>query len=520
MTPSEKQRLRDAYRNQAMRALTASPSTLREMCERWGTRPPTDFDELESEHQNERVTLSEWLPEHNASLVAFDEANDAKPVELLERTIEVPDEEVGRPGTLTAAGIIRAEPSYRLSPYIARGASSCPGIYDEHYRKPLVYKSQQSIRELLVAGAWDIEIPDDVNEDQREEVERAVREIWRALHNTTDGWEHYLEHAASCVHMGFAPFEVVWSDDDLPKRIAFREQSTVNSWLFDGDFRELAGARFLVGGDASTNYALPATGERLRDRRLIVVTLGGRGLNVEGVPPTRVVDALLCKKELILTIQAACAERFGAPILVAGFDEKVASALAGAGVMNNGEADRRDFFDQLADMMALDTPTFSVPAGLKAYYVNPAGTPPDFGDQLEYIDSQVMLAFSNQGALLGQQSVHGSYALAEVAADDFLSSAPYYARIVSRPINQLIRDILRLKYQLTLDAYPRLVWRRGGAADTSRWIADLVALESVRAQLPDVVLGAALEKLGLPADAYKQTEEPKLVEEPAEDVSE
>lgn len=499
------------------RVLDADPVTLRTLCARWGVEPPTDWsDHAAAERRVGLADVLDGLSVDNAeemiralgapvTLAEYDpSAFDLDDIDGLPETGEI-----GHPGTFISAGIIRAEPNARLTSYVARGRSSQTGVYDEHYRKPLVYKSQQSIRELLVSGVWDLHMPQDCPEEMREAVEQACTEVWSALRNTRDGWEHYVEHAASCVTMGFAPFEVVWGERSgrmLPTRLGFREQSTVHDWLFDNPARDLIGCRFLTGGDSAGSYALPARGERVTDHRLLVVTLGGRGLNVEGVPPTRTVDVLLKKKELLLTIQAATAERFGAPILAAKLDTAVVSAMRDVASLEPDDSEWEDFFEGLAYMLAMDTPTMIVPTGLTAEYIGPGGTAPDFQAQLEYLDSQIMLAFSNQGSLLGQQSVHGSYALASVADNDFMRSAPYYARVVARPINRLVRMIFERVYGFDLDSYPEVRWRIGGAQDSSKWFADLEVFERVRPTLPPAVVTAALEKLGLPPDAYDSTE--------------
>lgn len=413
------------------------------------------------------------------------------------------DVEIGTPGTPLYGGVLRVDPSYRLSPFVARGHASSLGIYEEHLREPLVYQCYQTLRQLLVTGRWSMHMPELAQEwlapNQLKALEQEIDLIWSALLNTEDGWEHYVEHASTAIIFGFSIFEVVWRQTSkgwLPARLAFREASTVEQWLMTQRQDRLIGVRFNTGSPGST-YVLPAWGDTLTSRRVLLNTLGGRGNNFEGIPPTRPIDTLITYKKLLITIAAAAAERFGSPVLLA----KVDAALKDLPGFNPSQEQWDRFVEILENMRALETPTLAAPAGLGAEYLGPPGSMPDLLGQLEYCDKQIMLAFSNQGSLLGQNA-HGSYALAEVQDNQLLRSAPYYAQVICRSLNQLVRDLLRSR-GWRLPEYPQIKWQVGGAADATRLLADLNSFMAAARQWPRAAQQLGLKLVGLPADTFE-----------------
>ena len=532
---------------QLFKKVTVPAPTLARMCERFGVAPPREFDRDHVYQEVEMISLGEFCDGvyDAGSAVELCEAQGLKATHLSDTPVkvtqlgekptncyiiggygntglmiggrmasgatysiedlqDVPDEEQGTPGTQVYSGIVQVDPSPRMQPYSARGFAGYPGIYEESLREPLIYQSLQSIRQLLVSGVWSLQIPDDVPEEERGRLEEACDEIWAALNSIDGGWEGYLEHACTNIIFGFSIFEVVWKrlEDGklLPKKIAFREPSTVERWLMSARQDELLGVKFQTGGEASYSYVLPKVGDRTEHHRILLNTLGGRGNNFEGIPPTRTIDTIRVHKQLLIQIAAACNERFGAPILTTKFDP----ALKDMPGMQPREDKWQDFFDFLQYMQAMDTPTARVPLGLMIEYVGPGGTMPNFEKHLEYLDSQIMLAFSNQGALLGQQSVHGSYALAQTQDDQFMRAAPYYARVCVRSLNELIKVILRNEYGFELIEWPCIKWRLAGEHDSSRWFDDLTKFMALKDSLPPAILKAGLEKLGLPADSFDE----------------
>lgn len=417
-----------------------------------------------------------------------------------------PTVEQGTPGTPLYGGILSVDPSYRLTPFVARGHASSLGVYEGHLRDPLVYQCFQTIRQLLVSGSWSMSIPELAQEwmtpAQLAQLEREIDGIWSALLNVEDGWDHYVEHAVTCAIFGFSIFEVVWRDaprGPVPRRLAFREASTVDQWLMTQRQDRLLAVRFVTGAPGYA-YVLPAWGERLTDRRILLNTMGGRGNNFEGIPPTRPIDFIITYKQLLLTIVAGAAERFGSPILTSRVDAALMSLP--------GFDPEQSAWDRLAlileTLIARETPTLALPPGLLAEYLGPPGTMPDLMAQVTYCDQQIMLAFSNQGSLLGQNA-HGSYALAETQDNQLLRSAPYYAQVIMRSLNALVRDML-ISRGWRLPQYPQIKWQIGGAADASRLISDLSSVVESARTWPRAAQQLVLKLLGLPADTYEASD--------------
>jgi hypothetical protein len=480
-----------------------APQTLEAVYEKYGVQRPA----WKATPPLRKVTsLKPWLKGCDAvSRVELTAALEGTSVALANSLGgDTPSGEIGAPGTMIRGGVIRVDPSMRMSPYLARGYAGHSGIYEELLREPIVYQASTSIKHVLTSADWHMAYPASVPEEMREQVEEAGDWAWGMLLNIEDGWPQYVEDALSAVDFGFSPFEIVWRAADAKQRVAirrlaYREQSTVQEWLMSARGRELLGARFQSGGDASYTYALPAFGDALEDHRLLVNTLAGRGNNFEGLPPVRTVEPIITLKHLLIQIIGVTAERFGAPILTSRVDSALVGKLAGFSV---NEEDVDAFLDDLMELLAVDTATLSVPTGLLLEYVGAAGEMPKWVDVLQYIDTQIAIAFSTQGALLGQQGV-GSHALSQTQDDVFLRAAPYYAQCVTKGLNKLLRRIFRAPpFNLRLIEYPQVAWRMGAGQDPTTWLTSVKTLHEIALGLPPEVLKAALEKLDLSPDAY------------------
>jgi len=438
---------------------------------------------------------------------------DESPV--YESAMGQPDgEEVGVPGNRIWGGILRDEPNPRLRPYLARGYAGYDSIYARHYRDPLVYKAVQSIREVLVSGTWEMQIPEGVPEQDRDRLREAVDWLWGKLHQVqvlghASGWTSYIEEAAWAVLYGFSIFEVVWYLDPAtgapyPHKIAPRLASTVDRWIMSERGDTLLAVTFQTADEKATRYVLPATGPSLTDQRVLLNTIGGQANNFEGVPPTRVVDHLITYKQLLLTIAAAAAERFGSPILATRFDPALKDM---AGGQDPDLTQWNAFFEDLSYMTAVETPTLQVPVGLMLEYVGAPGQMPELLAHIEYLDKQISMAWSNQATTLGQFG-HGSYALASVQDDDFLRGAPYYARSITRSLNDLLRRMLKADpWGFDLDEYPTIAWRLGGAQDNTAWFSDFKTFFELAPGLPRAAQQAGLERLGLAPDTFDDGED-------------
>lgn len=419
---------------------------------------------------------------------------------------DTPAGEIGTPGTPIYSGIIAVERTARMSPYLARGYAGHSGIFEDLLREPLVYQATESIKQLLVAGDWHMAYPKDIPEDQRAAVEAAGDWAWGMLLGLYDSWPQYVEDAASTVPFGFSIFEPVWGPPDAYgrtpiTRLAYREQSTVERWLMSARSAQLLGVHFQTGADSSYSYVLPAFGEALQDHKILLNTISGRGNNFEGLSPLRTIEPLVTLKRLLLQIIAVTSERFGSPLLTSRTDTALLSQGKGFAAQDD---DLDAFLDDMIEFVATDTPFAHIPPGLILEYVGARGEMPEYIDTLQYLDTQIELAFGNQGALLGQQGV-GSYALSQTQDNAFIRSAPYYAHAcVTKSLNRLLRRIFQAPpFNLRLRHYPEVAWRLGGTGtNVSAWLDDVIKLAQNVKLLPPEVLKAGLEKLDISPDAF------------------
>lgn len=419
-----------------------------------------------------------------------------------------PDMEIGAPGTPMVDGRIVVDPNPSKGPRAMRSTMGhvASARYATIERDDAVYKSLQSIRELVVTGDWQLSQGEAQNPNEQAYLEWARSWVWGKLRSIEGGLPCYVESLTRAISWGVVAHEVVWQRFGpiwFPVKLAARESATINKWLMDEHQRELLGVRFQLSGQHARTYSLPTTGPLLTDRRCLVTTFNRTGNNFDGLPPTRVADFYVACKQLLWAITAVAFERFGSPILVASLDINALAQYIQAG---GGDVDRTQLeglVRMLARMQARQTPTMEAPTGVNLQYVGPAGQMPDTLAIIQYIDSRIQMLFSTQGMGLGHAGV-GSYALAEVQDSDFLRAMPYYTEVLTRPINDLLRVIFEHQFGVVCDEYPRLVWAPRLTQDASKWIDDMLKVHAAAATLPRPALDAALERLGLPPDTYDE----------------
>jgi hypothetical protein len=407
--------------------------------------------------------------------------------------------EIGRPGTRVIDGRIDVERNARLKPYFARGRTARPGIIEDVYRsEPVVFNSLNSITALVCNATYEPVIPASADDELRAIVQRAHRSI---LYQR-DGFAQFLRNASTAFKLGFAPFELVW-DDGYISAIAFREQSTVERWLFDARQTRLVGAQF-QSWDVNT-YVLPCGAETPAGERLGVVNINATGNNVEGVSPVRVVVGLRKLKELILSVWGVSYQKYGVPIALV-MRELVDASAASLAAVGGAEsvAETQSLVNRLVSMSSATGPVLPVPTGVRVDYATPTGSMPDPRPMLEYIDQLMALVMSNEGAMLGTSSF-GSYALASVADNRFMRAAPVYAGAVSEFLTRLLRMMIRWNHSTpdSIEEWPEYSFRFAGTQDASRWAADMQVLVSSQVWTwPEQARRMAAANMGLSVEAF------------------
>lgn len=403
--------------------------------------------------------------------------------------------EIGVVGTRFYNQDIAIEPSNKYRPRLVRGKTGNPRLYEEYYRgEPLILDAVQSYTELLVAGTWEIQKPDNMRPEDEEGVQAFVDFYNGKLRNIVGGWDRFIEHAASFLVFGFAIFEIVWGEDeermqDFPEKLAFREQNTVEDWVMDERGDTLVAVRFNTGGTHPSYYTIPAD-------KLIICNLNARGNNFEGIPPIRPAIHWIKTKRILAQIAAISAEKYGVPVTTIRTDPAYKDFFPGG----SDDDRRKDLRDVYAAMRSAEAPVIEMPDGLMAESVAPPGTMPALLEFIQYCDQMITSAFSNEGALLGLQSMVGSYALGEQKERDFLRSAPYYARRIANSLNEHIIKPLAREYLGDMAEYPCLKYRVDGLKDASRWLDDVNKLMPNGAWLRSPQLARAVfSELGIDA---------------------
>ena len=386
-------------------------------------------------------------------------------------------EEVGIVGTRVTVGRIAIEPSASFRPYYVRGTSGNPRLYEEYWRSDnIIFDSYQSSVELLLSGRYDLTIPEDAPEEDRERLEEFAAFYKSKFLNIKGGWERYVEEAASSLLFGFAPFEVVWARDaegrPYPHKIAFREQNTVERWLFCERGDQLDAGQFQTGGDTAQRFTLTARGERVEDHKLLIANVNARGNNVEGISLLRPIIHWVRLKRILIQIAGVCAEKYGVPIVQIFRDPAYANEYG----LAPDDDQKKDLRAVYGALRSVESAAIEMPDGLRAELLAPPGTMPNLQTLLEFCDQQIARVFSNEGSLLGRNQI-GSYALGEVKERDFIRSAPFFARRILKPINDLIRVLARDWFGDDVpDFIPQMRYILDAFRDSSRWIQDVNSL--------------------------------------------
>ena len=452
------------------------------------------------------MTLTELCAKYKVDLY---QAPDMPGFELVNPSTELAEQDaIGAPGTRVWAGRIDIEPNPRYQPYYVRGQWGNPGIFEEFWRsEPLIYDAVQGHTETQVSGLWEVQSPSVVPPGLEDAMAAFVDYHHGRLMGIASTWTRFVEHACSMLIFGFAPFEVLWGTDEVTGQpyihdLQYRECSTVERWYFDARMTRLMGADFRPGGtSALSSYQLWCDREQpLLEQRLMVCNLAARGLNVEGVSPIRPALHYIQFKQLIQRIAAVTAEKYGVPITYIYEDPSAFSAM----MQSADDEEMADVYNVVASLNAVEGATLTLPGALRIGQISPTGGMPSFKDLIDYCDQMILSPFSNEGSLLGLRGSVGSYALGEVKERDTLRSAPYYARRIAAPINDLLRRLARAAFG-DLPEYPTLCWRIDGMEDGSAWIKDALALFGGPVQTwPEPAQETALAKLGLPPDTLSK----------------
>ncbi len=379
--------------------------------------------------------------------------------------IELAQRAIGKPGTRISDGRIEIEHNPRLKPWKARGRLSKPGLHEEVYRtEPVVFKSVNEIAALICNASYEPYLPDSLDADVAEEVQRQHLAIKRAMLR-----DDFLTNASSFVKHGFAFFEILWETQaPTVAGLEFREQATIYRWIFDDRQSKWLATEFQTGQEAAEQYVIP-NGNTIRTARSLLVNLHAQGNNLEGVSPIRVVVGLRKLKELILQSFGISYQKYAVPIATI-VHETTDAAVAILDRMQAGEhkGEIQELINRIQNLRARLGAVLPIPAGYRLEYQNPTTDMPDPKPILDYLDMMMALVFANEGALLGSQSF-GSYAMAKTSDEKFMRSAPVYAERIAAALTKLLHTGLELNGVdlATVDELPCYGFRFNGTQDAT-----------------------------------------------------
>ncbi len=412
----------------------------------------------------------------------------------------------GRTGTRIIGGQISQDPNPDKRPFQVRGVMSSPGEYEEVLLDSNVFRGYSDIRNLMVSSHWSISVHqegEDDNQDHAEWLNKKFSEV--KVGDQQRGWADLIEQISSMIIHGFAIFEVVWATDPetgwkYPSQILFREQSTVWEWLIDLKQDELAGARFKTGDQESVTYMLKSGGPDLDDQEMLLFSINRRGKNYEGISQLRPNCFWFAFKMLLARIAATAADLQGVPVRTVRNALEVLTDENQSGASDDAlEA----VLDALIDVEHGDDTIIKLPNGVEIDILDKDGTMIDVKPLIEYCDLQISLPFSSEGSLLGQQQV-GSYALADVSDQQFLSQIPYYKKQIKGPLDDLIRSITIANIG-PQEEYATVDMAIQTSRDSSRFFDDLTSLMKNRVWTwPSSMQQMILEEMGMPLNVFEQ----------------
>ncbi len=414
-------------------------------------------------------------------------------------------QEIGTAGTQMYNGQL-TDPTPRYSPTRVRGVWGGWGLYEEALRgDPVIADAIQTHTEALVSADWKIQAPKNVPRGMRTKMNLFVKRHNAALKDLDGGgWTRFLEHACSFLYMGCAPFEPVYklhSDGAVSfAKLAWRSLSTVHRWIMDPRQQELLVGEFCAfAGGAGVHYYLSARGQYSFEHKLMLVNIGALGNNFEGISPLRSCLVYIKLKQVLVQIAGVSAEVYGVPIATLRRDPTWAASSAGNGQGSAKREDLRAMLRTLLRMRSVDGPRWVLPDGVLYELHAPPGAMPDLLALIAYCDRQILMRMGLEGSMLGLDGQGGARSLGEQKDRESRRVRHYFARLIARPINEILRKMAREQIG-ELEEWPELVCNFGDdEIEVNAWIDSMVKLfgPSFRAW-PKSVQAQAAEKLKMP----------------------
>lgn len=304
-------------------------------------------------------------------------------------------------------------------PYSARGLNRNFGLYHQTYLDSAAYqRGLAKIYEGLSTGYWSVEPVVCQDEATQELADLQALCVQAILFGIQGGWSKHVQEVLYALVAGFAPFIRVTDGFGQLKALSFRYPSQVHRWFTNQSQSELLGVEFYNAAQdgSGTTYKIAASD-------LLLYQFNAVGNNWEGISPLRGVLKYAKMYELFLQIEACAAEKYGCPVT---FVERP------PGQYDKADDDR--VVAILDAFVATDNAVLLLPGGYKVTVASPQGQVPDFEPIKRYLNEQISMALTAEGALVGMNGV-GSYNMAEIKDAQALRTLVFYAKFVTDVIN-------------------------------------------------------------------------------------
>jgi hypothetical protein len=301
--------------------------------------------------------------------------------------------------------------------YRARGVKGKPGVYWDVYEQDgLVGSSVDSAHEGLVSGQWNFGLPKDTPDTAEQRLAEQAVFLQKNLLSKPSSWKQFLKNWCLADRLyGFGLWNIVDREDGGIKKLAWRDPSTVNKWVFDEPMREWLATRFKYRDDKKVDISA---------ENLLLYSTGTGDTDPEGLPPVRRCVRWVEIKQLVAQIEVAAAEAHGTGYV------SVSSVL--------DEDEQKELKDIFASATATDIPVIVVPDGYEVAWLSPQGKLPDFDTMKRFCDEQISLALQSTGSLVGLGDT-GTYNLAETKDEqENIRRIRFYGQSVCDLINEYI----------------------------------------------------------------------------------
>lgn len=386
-------------------------------------------------------------------------------IELGEGGADFRTSEEGWDGTTYNYGIAyRGDNGEKDYPVVWRGLRMDYGLAHRVFLGSTVY--QRGVFDIInTLRSVDLRVdPADVEAGFEQAAQAQAYQVEDALRNLEGGWETFIGEAVySLAVPGFGIWQRIHYPDGRLRRLAFRRPNSLDGILFDEHGQRIVAFRFVTSTGGT--YIVDA-------RDCLVLSYLPLGNDIEGLSGWRASSEYELAKQEFVEIIMISGHKFGAP-------RDVAEVQAGVVL---SEDDKTVLGNALDDHAGNNPINLVLPPGVRIASLRPDGPLSDFLPFLRYLDEQIGLPLSAEGALFTGSSGAGSYAALDVKDRQKLSTAGAFLSIILSGLMGSTGEAFHGPLRVMIDAL-------GGPVD-GRYPQLAIAVEDEDTGLADIALAA------------------------------